>query len=412
MNIIYLHQYFKFPDENGGTRSYDLAASFISKGFKIVIVTASSEVRSNNKSKWVVIERNGLEVHYIYLPYSNHMSYYQRSYVFLRFLWFSTFRILKLKGDVVLATSTPLTICIPAIIKKWFSKTPFIFEVRDVWPETVIAIGAVKNNLLQNLLYGLEKLVYKNADAIVPLSTDMQKSIISRYPNLREKTNIVIENIAEINRFKNTPTKVNLADIVGFSPRFSVLYAGTFGKANGIHKIIDLAEKTLKLDNKLVYILIGSGSEKQHVLQLAIEKGLLNRNVFILEPVSKSDLPSWYNAVSIGMSFVIDIPELWSNSANKFFDTLAASKPILINYEGWQAEMIRSRNIGFVLSCNFSNSDAKRFVAYSFNSELIEKQKLNAYELAKEKYSLEVATKSYIKVLENIGTLKKTINFN
>jgi glycosyltransferase involved in cell wall biosynthesis len=409
MKVIYLHQYFKFPDENGGTRSYDLAASFVKEGFKVVIVTASSDERLNDNSQWVVIERNGLEVHYIYLPYSNHMSYFHRSFVFLRFLWLSTFRLLKLNGDVVLATSTPLTICVPAIIKKWFGKTPFIFEVRDVWPETVIAMGAVKNNIMQNALYGLEKLVYKNADAIVPLSTDMQKSIISRYPNFRAKTNIVIENIAEINRFRNNQTKINLFDIVGFSPRFSVLYAGTFGKVNGIHKLIELAEKTLKLDNELVYILIGSGAEKQNVLELAIEKDLLNRNVFILDPVSKSDLPSWYNAVSMGMSFVINVPELWANSANKFFDALAASKPILINYEGWQAEMIRSRNIGYVLSGNISDNDAEGFVAYSYDTELVDKQKFHAHELAKEKYSLEFATKRYLKVFENIGIFNKII---
>lgn len=409
MILLYLHQYFHFPWENGSTRSYDLAKQFSDNGIQVEILTSTSDKRLKSTSRWNMICHEGFIVHYVYLPYGNHLNYFQRIVVFIQFLWYSTFKLMSIKCDMILATSTPLTIGIPALIKKWLSKTPFIFEVRDVWPETVIAIGAVENKLLQNFLFCLEKLVYKNANVIVPLSIDMQKSINSRYPRFKEKTNIVIENISEINRFQTDQKKINLVDFLGFTPRFSVLYAGTFGKVNGIHKVLELAEKTFKLDTKLVYILIGSGAEKQNVLELAIEKDLLNRNVFILDPVSKNDLPLWYKAVSMGMSFVIDKPELWANSANKFFDTLASGKPMLINHEGWQAETIRSRNIGYVLSYNISDNDAEGFVAYSYDTDLVDKQKFHAFELAKEKYSLEFATKKYLQVFKNSGIFNKVI---
>src|SRR5690606_14489750 len=135
-------------------------------------------------------------------------------------------------------------------------------------------------------------------------STDMQKSIVSRFPQFKEKTDIVIENIAEINRFQSNPGKIDLTNIIGFSPRFSVLYAGTFGKVNGVQKIIELAEKTLRLERELVFILVGSGAEKEKVIQLAKERRVLNKNVFILDPISKNELPQWYNAISMGASFV------------------------------------------------------------------------------------------------------------
>lgn len=399
--LIYLHQYFKFPDETGGTRSYDLASSFVKNGIDITVVTSTSDEKYKTKQRWTEIEREGIKINYIYLPYGNHLSYLQRSLVFFKFLCFSSFHLLKLKADVVLATSTPLTIGIPALIKKWFGKTPFIFEVRDVWPEAVIAIGAIKNKWLQKLLYGLEKLIYKNASAVVPLSTDMQKSIVSRYPQFKDKTDIVIENIAEINRFQSNSNKVDLKKVVGFNPRFSVLYAGTFGKVNGIHKVIELADKTLKIDKELVYILMGSGAEKKNIIQLAQDKGVLNKNVFILDAISKSELPQWYKAVSMGSSFVIDIPELWANSANKFFDTLAAAKPILINHEGWQAEMIRKKNVGYVLPFEITYDDAVRFVEYTRNVNLLSEQSICALNLAKENYSLEIASKKYFKLIEN-----------
>lgn len=402
MKLLYLHQYFKFPNETGGTRSYDLASSFVKNGMDVTVITATSNEEYNTKKRWTEVEREGIKVNYIYLPYGNHLSYLQRSFVFFKFLWLATFHLLKLKGDVVLTTSTPLTIGIPALIKKWFGKTPFIFEVRDVWPEAVIAIGAIKNKWLQKLLYGLEKLIYKNASAVVPLSTDMQKSIVSRYPQFKDKTDIVIENIAEINRFQTNSNKLDLEKIVGFEPRFSVLYAGTFGKVNGIHKIIELAAKTMSLDKELVYILIGSGAEKENITQLAKGKGVLNKNVFILNPISKRELPLWYSAVSMGSSFVIDIPELWRNSANKFFDTLAAGKPVLINHEGWQAETIRRHNVGYVLPFEITEEVVKEFVDYTKNVNLAHEQKESALKLAKQKYSLLVATQSYLKIFERI----------
>ncbi len=403
MKLIYLHQYFKFPDETGGTRSYDLATSFVKKGIKVVVVTATSDINHKSKKKWKVLERDGLLVNYIYLPYGNHLSYFQRSFVFFKFLWFSTFRLLKLKGDFVLATSTPLTIGIPALFKKWFGKTPYIFEVRDVWPEAVIAIGAIRNKMMQKLLYLLERVVYKNASAVVPLSTDMQKSIVNRYPQFTDKSSVVIENISEINRFQNIEDEIDLENITGFKPRFSVLYAGTFGKVNGIDRVIDLAQKTLLIDNRLIYILIGAGAEKENVIQLAKDTGVYGKNVFILDSISKNELPKWYNTVSMGSSFVIDIKELWANSANKFFDTLAAGRPILINHDGWQAKIIKDYNIGFVLPSIISTEEAKRFVEYTLNAGLIQEQRINALSVAKEKYSLERAVEKYMDVFDKIA---------
>ena len=172
------------------------------------------------------------------------MSYLHRSIVFLNSFGSPFTKILSIKGDLVLATSTPLTIGIPALIKKWIQKTPFIFETRDVWPEAVIAIGAIKNTIIKKVLYFLEGLIYKNASAIVPLQLDMKRSIVTRYPKLGNKPIEVIENISEIDRFQKGYDKniSVLSKKIGFKPKFTVLYAGTFGKVNGINYVIKLAK--------------------------------------------------------------------------------------------------------------------------------------------------------------------------
>ena len=402
MKIIYIHQYFKFPYESGGTRSYDLATGFVASGHPVEIITSTSDEKHKTGKRWTKVEQKGLVVHYIYLPYGNHLSYFKRSLVFFQFLCFSTFKLLSLKGDIVLATSTPLTIGIPALIKNWVHKTPFIFEARDVWPEAVISIGALNNKTLQKFLYKLEHVIYNNAAAIVPLSVDMKHSIVSRYPILVTKPIVVIENISEINRFQNGYSKERsvLNEKIGFIPRFTVLYAGTFGRVNGIDYVIALAEKLVLIDPTIVFVLIGDGAEKKAVVQEAIDKEVLNKNVFILDSVSKQDLPQLYFECSMGSSFVIPVKALWANSANKFFDTLAAGKPILINHKGWQKDVITKENIGYVLPDVINDESAAAFALYTQNDILIKVQQDKALHIAKESYALDVAISKYNKIFD------------
>tara|TARA_B100000927_G_scaffold73557_1_gene58649 strand:+ start:3485 stop:4714 length:1230 start_codon:yes stop_codon:yes gene_type:complete len=404
MKIIYLHQYFKFPNESGGTRSFDLATGFLDSGHHVEMLTSTSNIEYKKKKRWTKINKNGLVVHYVYLPYANEMSYIRRSIVFFKFLWLSTFKLLSLKGDLVLTTSTPLTVGIPALIKKWFHKTPFIFEIRDVWPEVVIAIGAVKNKIIQRLLYFLENLIYKNASAIVPLSIDMKNSITSRYPNLASIPIQVIENISEIDRFQNSVNANNsvLKEKIGFCPRFTILYAGTFGRVNGLDYVVNLASKLIDLDPSIVFVMLGDGSEKEAVLQKAVDKNLLNKNIYILDSVAKKDLSQLYYECDMGSSFVIPIKELWANSANKFFDTLAAGKPILINHDGWQKELIEMENIGYVLPTIVDHNAAKKFELYTKDEALISEQKNNGLNIAKANFSKDVAVKKYNNLFENI----------
>lgn len=404
MDLVYLHQYFKFSNESGGTRSYDLAKGFVSQGYTVKIITATSNVQYKTQNRWTLIEKEGLYVYYMYLPYSNTMSFFERTRAFFYFSWFSSLKLLSFKCDLVLATSTPLTIGIPALIKNWRDKTPFIFEIRDVWPEAVIAIGAVKNRLIQKLLYRFEKLIYKKAAAIVALSIDMKRSVQSRYPQFLQKDVLVVENISEISRFQNGIKRPGnlLKELIGFVPRFTILYAGTFGKVNGIAYVIELAKETIKIDPGIVFVLLGNGAEKNNIIELAKYHGLLGKNVFILESVSKDALPQLYFEADMGSSFVIEIKELWANSANKFFDTLASGKPVLINYEGWQKDVIQKNNMGYVLPAKLTKKDINQFVEYTNNDDVIKAQRKNAFTIAMQDYSLEKALDKYNNLIEKI----------
>lgn len=395
MKLLYIAQYFGFPEKAGGTRAYDLATSFAQRGIQVRVIT--SDTSAKKKERWSEFERDGIKFYQLSCPYNNKMGFIKRIKSFIYFLFFSSIKALTIDCDVVLATSTPLTIGVPALLMKWIRRKPFIFEVRDVWPGVPIAMGFIKNKFLQKILYLFEKKIYKNANTVVLLSIGMEKNIKNRYTNIKS---MVIPNISEIMRFSKIKKEINI-DIKGGEK--ILLYAGTFGNVNGLNYVVKLASYTLNIDSKIHFYLFGEGKEKESVIENSKNNGVFNKNLFIFNSVKKSDLPYLYSISTVGSSFVINIPALWDNSANKFFDTLAAHRPVVINHEGWQADAIREHNFGYVLPPFVTEKVAKDFVDYMNDTKFLKQQGENAYKQAIENYSLEIAADKYIKIFKNIN---------
>ncbi|MBC9908890.1 glycosyltransferase family 4 protein [Chitinophaga varians] len=405
MRILYIHQYFAMPASSGGTRSYDLATRFAKAGHQVQVITTSSFLKQYTfTDTWTVMEVDGIELHVLNLEYSNKMSFAKRALTFVKFVAKSTMRVLKLKGDVVLATSTPITIAVPAMIKRSLHRVPFIFEVRDVWPEVPVAMGIINNKLLVGLLNRFEKRIYKRAAHIVPLSDDMKRSIEERTAVPVKKMS-VIPNISEVVRFgKYDSGKSILNGLLGFTPEKVVLYAGTLGMVNGLRYLVDLSVHMLRLDDSVKFIVFGDGMEKAALTEYAEEKGVLGINLFFFDPVPKSQLSQLYYECTIASSFVIPVPELWANSANKFFDCLAAGRPILINHRGWQANVIEQENVGFVMHYDTADMpvEARRFAEYINDKTLLQRQQAKAKLLAQQRYSLDIAAGAYLKILDHV----------
>jgi glycosyltransferase involved in cell wall biosynthesis len=135
---------------------------------------------------------------------------------------------------------------------------------------------------------------------------------------------------------------------IGDSP--FALYAGTFGIINGVSYLVDVAEHLRSINSEVKIVAIGHGFEWDKVKNLAESKGVLNDNFFIYSSIPKNELINAFSAATFGFSLFIDLKEMESNSANKFFDTLASATPILINYGGWQAEILNEHRGGTQIS--------------------------------------------------------------
>jgi glycosyltransferase involved in cell wall biosynthesis len=398
MKIVYLHQYFKTPDMAGGTRSYEMARRFVARGHQVHMVTSRSAPLGLRG--WSVEEIDGISVHWLNLQYDNKLSFRRRIGVFAAFALRSAPRARRLKGDVVFATSTPLTIVIPAIAATLFRGTEMVFEVRDLWPEIPIALGALRNKHLQNLARWLERLAYRYSFAVVALSNDMADGVRAVGVTGRVE---VISNSCDNEAF-GVGDDVgeqfrNDRDWLGDKPL--VVYTGTLGMVNGVTYMVDLAAAYGSVEPDTRFLVVGDGAERQRVEDRALELGILGRNFFMEPAAAKKQMPAVLNAADISCSWVIPVLELEANSANKFFDTLAAGRPIAINHGGWQADTIQAHRLGVVLNAHDPAGSATCLHAFLTDPDAVAHARVVTRQLAENTYDRDRLATRLLDVLES-----------
>lgn len=321
---------------SGGTRSYEFASRLSNLSHSVTVLTTFRT--SSTKPSWFSTTENSFNVYWLPVLYSNSFSYARRIYSFIKFAFFCIPKSLLTPADIIFATSTPLTVVIPAIISSFLRGIPFVLEVRDLWPEMPIAMGALRNPFLRSLANLLEIVAYKSARSIVALSPGMRDGIIRRGVNPSKVC--VIPNGCDISTFKSAVP----FDFSSLSPSLHgkkiLLYPGTFGKVNNLGYAVELASSLLKAKSNISIVLVGGGSEREKIIKKSQLNGTYDVNFFVFDRLPKSMMPSVFMASDMVANFVVDLPQAYNNSANKFFDALAASKPVLINTGGWMHDLV------------------------------------------------------------------------
>jgi len=383
----------------GSTRSFEMARRMVEAGHQVHIIT-SDRLRSGRP---YLTTEAGIQITWIPVKYSNHLNPWARIRSFLRFAIRSGYLAAHIDADIVFATSTPLTIALPAVFTKRRRRIPMVFEVRDLWPEIPIQMGYLNNSLLQLSAKKLETFAYRNATHIVTASPGMTQGVISSgIPQERVST---IPNSCDFDRFDIGPELGESFrarhDWLGSRPL--VVYTGTLGTVNGVGYLVHVAAHAWSIDPSVRFLVVGSGKEESRIRSLASKLGILNKNFFMMPMVAKDKMPSILSAASFTTSTVIDVPALWHNSANKFFDSLAASRPIAINHEGWLADLIREYQAGIVLSPTDHQKAAETLIKALHDIQWMASSGKRAYALGKAQFSRDHLARELIDILESVS---------
>lgn len=349
MKIVYFHQYFSTPSGAAGIRSYEMARRLAARGHQVLMVCGSAERGQTGLDTPFVHGRRrgmipgGIEVLEFEIGYSNRDSFIKRTVAFLAFAWRSVSVALSEPADLIFATTTPLTAGIPGIAARWLRRKRFVFEVRDLWPELPRAMGVIRNPVILWAMSALEWISYRSAHTLIGLSPGIVEGIAKRgTPRGRIA---LVPNGCDLDIFSEPAHPWRPAGVT--ETELMAVFAGAHGIANGLDTLLDAAgvlKRRGRDDVKIV--LVGEGKLKSRLQNRAAQEGL--SSVIFHDAVNKSRLAGLMGSADLGLQILADVPAFYyGTSPNKFFDYIAAGLPVLINYPGWLAELVRQHECGY-----------------------------------------------------------------
>ncbi len=404
MRVLYFHQHFSTPQGSAGTRSYEMAQALIRRGHAVTMVCGSYAQGATGLNS--VFDKgvrrgevNGIDVIEFDLGYGNHMGFVQRAGVFLKFAFGSVRIVLREPADVVFATTTPLTAGIPGIFARWFRRKPFVFEVRDLWPELPKAMGVITNPIVLGLMSILEWVSYHSANRLVGLSPGIVDGIASRGVD-RSRIELV-PNGCDLGLFSEgaaswRPEGVNADQLLA-------IFAGTHGPANGLDAVLNAAVELKKRGRDDIRIaLVGDGRDKVSLQAFADDEDL--DNVLFLDPIPKTELTGLMAGADMGLQILRNVPAFYyGTSPNKFFDYISAGLPVLNNYPGWLAELITKNDCGYSVEPDNAVAFADALIAAADNREALITKSKNARKLAEERFAREMLSNTWVDWVAGAG---------
>lgn len=369
MHILYIHQYFKTPEEGGAIRSYYLAKGLVDAGHKVTMLT------SYPGTKYKKMFVDGIHVHYLPVPYQQSMGKFARLRAFLTFVWLACRKAPRFKkADLCYLTSTPLTVGLVGLYLRRQFRMPFYFEVRDLWPEAPVQMQLIKSKLAQRVLYRLEKQIYEQANALVALSPGIEQYIRRIVP---QKPVYLIPNMADCRFFSKSERNVYHEKQFEVENKFVVTYFGAMGRVNHLEYFLDAARACQQKQLRDVqFLMVGEGSELDRIKAYAQRLNL--GNVRFIPHQNKYGLLSVLNITDAAYVSFADLPVLQTNSPNKFFDALAAGKLCITNTRGWTADLVEEHHCGFYAAPHRPEEFVARLAPFVNDRQLLDTYQTNA----------------------------------
>ena len=345
MKILVIHQNYLMPGQPGGSRFNEFARMWSEAGHEVTVVTGTvnyttGQMPDKYRGRWITHERDGeVDVLRCYVPESYGKSYLGRAWAFAGFTLSATSAVLRLKDyDIVIATSPPLVVAVTgwAAARLRSAKVPWIFEVRDLWPESAVTTKVMgANSPLTRLLYALERWAYRRADHLTVLTPAFTEDIVRRGLAPRGKIDLV-PNGADAS-FVPGARDNDCRRELGWGDRFVVLYAGAHGRSNALDQLLDAADQ-LRDRPDILIASVGDGPERKRLEAESKQRGL--NNIVFHGPRPKDLMPQIVCAADVGAAVLQDNPTFRTVYPNKVFDYMACERPVLLAIDGVARELV------------------------------------------------------------------------
>jgi glycosyltransferase involved in cell wall biosynthesis len=408
MRILLIHQFFLEDDEGGGSRWNEMSRLWTEAGHEVTVLagmvhymgvaTHKHRRRYFHKST----NRAGVRVIRCHVADTYHSSFLGRLWAYFSFTFSSVLggiRHTTGKYDLIVVTSPPLFVGITAVVLSAWKRTPFVFEVRDLWPESAIDTGVLTNPLIIRLAYWFERYVYRKAALINVLTPAFRDTLIEKKKIPAEKI-ILIPNAADFALSEELLTffdATRFRAAHGLEGKFVVTYVGAHGVANHLVQVLDTA--ALLGDTNVLFLLIGDGMQKKELIATAQRRGL--SNVRFVDSVPKREVFKYILASDMGTSVLKKVDTFKTIYSNKTFDYFSCKKPVLMAIDGVSRQLVEDAGAGAYVEPENPADFALKIRHYLQKPSLLKQQGESGYAYARAHFDREVLARRYLDYLES-----------
>ena len=406
MKIVVLYQYYKGHAAPGHSLIYELVQFLSERNHEVTVISGETGYMQRDIPilPWFKrifrSEYNGkIKIIRTYTYTDLHKSYLGRFFSFISFSLSCPLGLLAVgKQDVLLASSPPIFPVFVAWLICKLRGIPFVFEVRDLWPESAVQMGILKNRQLIGIMSWMERVLYERSDKIIALTDGIKQNICNRgWPSNKIHT---ITCGVDFNKLY--PDKVG-GDLIrkkhGWENKKILMYFGALGDANNLDVIIRAAER-LKLNKDINFVLIGDGMLRQNIENRILNLGI--KNIIILPPVPKEDARIYINSASLCLVTLKDIDIFDGAIPTKLIDYMACGKAVLGGIRGEAARIVNEAGAGLIFEPNHDAQLSDLIVDLLSDDNKIQLMGANGFSYVKRKFDGETARKEIELVLMDL----------
>ena len=409
MKILYVSQYF--PPEMGApaARAAELARHWVRANHDVTVLTGfpnhpTGVIPTEWRSRWRRLayreQVDGIHVIRTWLlPLPNRKAY-ERILNYSSFCLSACLRGFAIeRPDVVIATSPQLLVGISGWwIARW-KDVPFVLEVRDLWPESLTAVGiGDEDSLLHRSLSAIAGFLYEHAQHVVVVTPAFKEFLVRKWTIPSTKLSIV-ENGVETSLFAPLSDQSDLKRKLGLDGKFVVCYVGTMGMAHGLDSLLEAAE-SLQSNPKIAFLLVGEGADKERIKTIAIQKGL--KNISFIDQQPRDKVPTFI-AASDACLVLLKKTELFKTVIpTKMLEFMSCGRPVILGVEGQARQILDEAQAGIAIEPENASCLVHAIQRLEADASLTDQFAANGRRYVVENYSRDRTALEYIAVLDRV----------
>jgi glycosyltransferase involved in cell wall biosynthesis len=405
MRVLFISQYF--PPEMGApaARTYELARCWVRQGAQVTVVTAipnhpTGVIPESYRHQRLFEERHdGVRVIRTWIYAAANRGVWRRSMNYASFMLSSLAQGLRRAGevDVVVATSPQFLVGLSGLVASRLRRVPFVFEVRDLWPDSIAALGVLKEGAVLRGLRGLEMMLYRNATRVVGVAQSTKAELTRR--GVDPEKIVIIPNGADAEVFRDLEKYNGIRENLSLGEKFVVSYVGTHGMAHGLETVLESANR-LRAHRDIAFLFVGDGAERERLIRRANELRLDNVHFVGVQP--RERIPFFLATSDVSLVPLRRKTLFQKVLPSKLFEIMGCARPIILGVEGEARDAVQRAQAGLCVRPEDPEALADAILCLYRDPKLADSLGRNGQAFVQQNYCRDRLAETYLDLLHEV----------